>query len=48
MSEVSDEIVRLEKERVEQEEQAESFLSYKRRATQSASELQALQVIDLV
>ena len=45
MNEVSDEISRLEKERLEQEEQAESFLSYKRRATQSAAELQALQEI---
>jgi len=43
MNEVSDEIHKLEQEMVEQEEQAESFITYKRRATQSAQELQGLQ-----
>ena len=43
MNEVSDEIHKLEQEMVEQEEQAESYITYKRRATQSAQELQGLQ-----
>jgi intraflagellar transport protein 74 len=43
MSEICQEIERLEKEQQNQEEEAESFLSYKRMAGQNAKELQELQ-----
>ena len=43
MTEISTEIEKLEQEMKNQEEEAESFLSYKRMAAQNAKELQELQ-----
>ena len=43
MTEISSEIEKLEQEMKNQEEEAESFLSYKRMAAQNAKELQELQ-----